>query len=690
MSDTERLVVLLEAKISDFEKRMAQAERRGSRTYGRLRRDSASATKAMEADMIRSTGRINQALAAGGAKLGAVGKAWAAGLVGGVVGGLAAAGISGIVSQVGRIANGVAQVGDEAKRAGLSAKAFQEWKFVAEQNRIGVDSMVDALKELNLRADEFAVTGKGSAAEAFQRLGYGAEEIARKLKDPSALILEIIGRMERMGKAAQIRIADELFGGTGGERFVELLDQGEAGIRDTIRAANDLGLVMDDELIAKAAEVDRQFNIVASTVGTALKGAIVEAAAALSDFMNRFAAFERQTSTTLATSIDGLRSEKSRLAASRVPLAETLATSSGSSDFIAQAQAEQLVADLAALDAEIAAIDQQLGHALQVRGERAQRAAERKEAADAPVLALEPVSVSGATSGSGGGGGSRGGGGGGGSASSRADEFEREAEALERRTEALKAGTLAQSEINPLLQDFGHAAAEAAARTDLLVAAQQAGIPITDELRARVAELAAGYADAAAAQAAMEEGMGQRRDQAEQMLRLRSETLKGFTRDMLDGASATDALGSALQRLGDRLIDLALDSLFPTTGGGGGGAGAGLLGGIGKLFGFARGTANTGGARGEPRGVVHGQEAVIPLPDGGRVPVEMRGAGGATDVKVHVTTGVKLDKSGTLRPFVEDVATSVSQATTGAALRSYDSGLADRMAQISADPYRRS
>ncbi|PJN94418.1 hypothetical protein CNY89_14625, partial [Amaricoccus sp. HAR-UPW-R2A-40] len=31
---------------------------------------------------------------------------------------------------------------------------------------------------------------------------------------------------------------------------------------------------------------------------------------------------------------------------------------------------------------------------------------------------------------------------------------------------------------------------------------------------------------------------------------------------------------------------------------------------------------------GEPRGIVHGQEAVIPLPAGGSVPVEVRGGGG--------------------------------------------------------------
>jgi hypothetical protein len=217
-------------------------------------------------------------------RIGGMGKA----MIGGFVGGLAAGGIAGIVSRVGDVAKSVAEVGDEAKRAGLSLKDFQELKYVAEQNRLGVDSLVDGIKELNLRADEFVTTGGGSAAEAFQRLGYDAETLKTKLQDPSALFTEIIGKLGQLDRAAQIRIADEIFGGTGGEKFVQLIEQGEDALNRTRQEAHDLGLVMDDELIAKADELDRAFNAVASTVGTALKTAIVEAAAALGDFIAAF------------------------------------------------------------------------------------------------------------------------------------------------------------------------------------------------------------------------------------------------------------------------------------------------------------------------------------------------------------------------------------------------------------------
>jgi hypothetical protein len=294
-TDEERLVIMLEARIKDLERNMAKASGTTEREFRKMSMSSKRATDQMEKDAIRSTTRINQAMATVGTKIGAVGKAFSAGVWGGIAG----LGVAGVVGTLASLAKGISEVGDQAKIAGVNVKAFQELKYVAEQNRIGVDALTDCLKELNLRADEFILTGQGSAAEAFQRLGFSAEDLKKKLEDPSALFTEIIGKLGKLSKAAQIRIADEIFGGTGGEKFVQLIDQGEAGIRDTIKAANDLGIVMDQQLIERAAEVDRRFNQIANTVGSTLKSAIVSAADSLAEFIDGFRAYQDQMSTTL-------------------------------------------------------------------------------------------------------------------------------------------------------------------------------------------------------------------------------------------------------------------------------------------------------------------------------------------------------------------------------------------------------
>lgn len=248
----------------------------GQEGQAALRRIQRSARPANDA--LRLVNEGARAAHDGIARLGGVARAGLAGAIAGLTG-------SSLLAALRGSASGIAAIGDAARRAGLDIESFQELKFVAEQNRIGVDSLVDGIKELNLRADEFITTGSGPAAEAFARLGFSAEELREKLEDPSALFSEIIRRVEQLDRAAQIRIFDEIFGGAGGERFVELIARGADEIERQVDAAHDLGLVLDQEVIDKADELDRKFSAVASTVESALKQAIVGAASALDDFL---------------------------------------------------------------------------------------------------------------------------------------------------------------------------------------------------------------------------------------------------------------------------------------------------------------------------------------------------------------------------------------------------------------------
>jgi len=197
----------------------------------------------------------------------------------------------------------IAEIGDAARRAGMDVVTFQELSYVAEKNRISVDALTDGMKELSLRADEFVVTGKGPAAEAFQRLGLGADALAEKLSDPKALFIDIIDRLRQLDKAARIRIADEIFGGTAGERFVELIDQGADGIRDTIKEANRLGIVIDREGVDKAADVDAAFKRITNTIGTNLKAAVVDVAGELTHWLDLLDAVDRRSDATIRKQI---------------------------------------------------------------------------------------------------------------------------------------------------------------------------------------------------------------------------------------------------------------------------------------------------------------------------------------------------------------------------------------------------
>lgn len=509
----ERLVVMLEARIRDFEKNMAKAEQRGTRSYQTLRRGSQSATAQMEADMARSTSRINQALGTVSTRIGAFGKAFA----GGLVGALAIGGLTEAVGRVNQLAEGVAGIGDAARRAGLSAKEFQEWSHVAQQNRIGIDTLTDGLKELQLRADEFAVTGKGPAAEAFGRLGYSAKDVARKMKDPSAMLLEIMGRVEQLDRAAQIRIFDELLGGTGGERFVELLDQGARKIAETKREASDLGLVMSDELIAKADLLNRQFNAVANTVGVVLKSAIISAAASLSDFIDGFRDFENQRDTTLQARQTAIMGQRADL------VAEIAAIRAGGRPESWGGQVEAIEDTIAALTAE----EDRIIAILSARTERTW--APKGDTWTPPET---PAAPPGSRPGSRG--------------RSGPDDLESAIAATERQIAANKAEAQSLDELAAAGKAYGGSLDYARKRAELLIAAQKAGIDLTPDQIAGLEELARTYAasGAAAADAAL------RMQDADRAAERGRDAVTGFLDEViLKGGSARKALASLLAEM---------------------------------------------------------------------------------------------------------------------------------------------
>lgn len=267
MAEVQGLIINLEARTAQLERGLKRANDAQRKAAGQMERRAKTSADQIARSYESAGGRISQAF-----------KSIALPKIAGIAGAVTGIGVAGSVAAVRQTVRGIAEIGDAAKRAGMQAEAFQEWSYVADQNRVGIDALVDGFKELNLRADEFIVTGSGSAAEAFKRLGFSAGELKDKLKDPSALMVDLVKRMQGLDKAAQIRIADELFGGTAGEVFVQLLDKGAAGISDQIARARDLGLVMDSDMIQKAAELDSKFREVETRLQSMWRTGVVEAA----------------------------------------------------------------------------------------------------------------------------------------------------------------------------------------------------------------------------------------------------------------------------------------------------------------------------------------------------------------------------------------------------------------------------
>ena len=210
------------------------------------------------------------------------------------------------------------------------------------------------------------------------------------------------------------------------------------------------------------------------------------------------------------------------------------------------------------------------------------------------------------------------GGAGGKGGTSRGDAFSRALESQQQRIDALNRETELQRQLGIAVNDYGFALEKLRAQMELENAATEAGLALTPQRQAQIDELATGYARATAEAARLAEQQDMVRQATDDMAQAARGALDSIIDGFLEGRDAGEIFNSVLKDLGKNLINIGLNTLF----GGGGGFNP-----LGMLFGgrgFATGTANTGGQRGQVRGVVHGQEAVIPLPNGGRVPVDIR------------------------------------------------------------------
>jgi phage-related minor tail protein len=203
--------------------------------------------------------------------------------------------------------------------------------------------------------------------------------------------------------------------------------------------------------------------------------------------------------------------------------------------------------------------------------------------------------------------------------------LEATAEATKRYNALLDAGVPASDALAASIKGLATQTASAAQQIKLQQFASDTGFQ-RDQLGRTAAEGAA-YSqarslvgDTSSASAQFVIAQSQALDTLKQVKDTSQGAFSGIITDLSHGTSVANAFASALNKIGDKLIQFGTDAIFSKlfgsilgggSSGGGGGGGFDLFGGIGKLFGFADGGYTGHGGKYEPAGIVHRGEYVI-------------------------------------------------------------------------------
>lgn len=167
---------------------------------------------------------------------------------------LATVGAAGIASMGGALT--LASTSGDAllkasERTRVAIETLSGLRYAAEQSGTSFDTLTGAIFRMQRRIAN-AATGSGPAVRALRDLGLSAEEITKlPVEEQFFTIVRALEGVENEALAAQYGF--EILGDNV-RALVPLLNQGEAGIRDLMDRAGQLGLIMSEEDARAAGE----------------------------------------------------------------------------------------------------------------------------------------------------------------------------------------------------------------------------------------------------------------------------------------------------------------------------------------------------------------------------------------------------------------------------------------------------
>ena len=194
------------------------------------------------------------------------------GMIKGLGGIIAAAGavdatIKGLtLGLVNSFAETAVEIDQISKRLNINAEGFQAMAYAAKTYGIEQDEVVDGMKELSMRAAEFAEDGKANA-DAFGAIGITQAQVKQYGNNIEGLFSLVRDKLSEVKEQGQRQfLADALFGGGLADVGGEFFSQTSSNIKELQKQAMDSGVIITDESIALSRKYTRDIEALTSRI----------------------------------------------------------------------------------------------------------------------------------------------------------------------------------------------------------------------------------------------------------------------------------------------------------------------------------------------------------------------------------------------------------------------------------------
>jgi hypothetical protein len=192
-------------------------------------------------------------------------------------------------------ANKLGDLKDAAEVIGITTDALQELQYAAQLSGVSADVLQGSLQKLTKNLGDAAMGGT-SAKKSLDELGLSGSELSTiPLDQALSKIADKLAAVENPAQRATL--ATDLFGKSG-LAMVNMLADGSAGLEAMAAEAQSLGVVIDRDVIANAAEAADKLDAMSMVVSANLTAALVnlmpfvidaaQGIASLADAVNEF------------------------------------------------------------------------------------------------------------------------------------------------------------------------------------------------------------------------------------------------------------------------------------------------------------------------------------------------------------------------------------------------------------------
>jgi len=169
-----------------------------------------------------------------------------------------------------------ADIKDAAEAVGITTQSLQELRYAALDAGLDAGTLDAALVKLGTNLGD-AATGTGSFGATLERLGISLTDSGGNLLGMDAMLVKVAEAIRTAGtEQERLSIATDAFGKGSAAGMVRILRDGAAGLDDVRTRAQELGVVMSDDLIERADEASKMFERLGLIISVNMKAYIAD------------------------------------------------------------------------------------------------------------------------------------------------------------------------------------------------------------------------------------------------------------------------------------------------------------------------------------------------------------------------------------------------------------------------------